>query len=245
MIIPETSTIKYRCLQCGNENIMSLVTEFEDSATIYESINNVEIIKQAAIIGSSASFENISNAKHYIRNKYRVFKCSTCDCIIIFKKKPISPNNKVYQDMREIEYSESIIYPIIKNLDRNIIPENIVNIYNEACSVKALSPNSYAMLIRKALEDVCDKHGAKTSDKIYEKLEDLAQKGIFPQNIIDVGHVIRKISRYGGHPKDEEVTREEADLLDDIFNLILEYVYVTPHKIKILEEKVNRTKNTN
>ena len=99
MIIPETSTIKYRCLQCGNENIMSLVTEFEDSATIYESINNLEMIKRAAIIGSNASFENIPNAKYYIQNKYRVFKCSTCDCIIIFKKSPISPNNKVYQNI--------------------------------------------------------------------------------------------------------------------------------------------------
>lgn len=103
MIIPETSTIKYRCLQCGNENIMSLVAEFEDSPIVYESINNIEMIKQAAVVGTSGSFKNISNAKHYIRNKYRVFKCSTCDSIIIFKKRPISPNDKVYQDMADIQ----------------------------------------------------------------------------------------------------------------------------------------------
>lgn len=229
---------KFRCLHCGNEVNMFHVTGFNGGSTLYEGVNKVEIVKRCAIVGSNADLGIIPNAKIEISDEFRVYRCSTCGNVIVFKKSPISPTDKFYEDFQEIKYIENIIYPIVRILDKNIIPEYVSNIYNEACSIKALSPNSFAILIRKALEDICDKHGTKESDKIYEKLESLAKKGIFPQNIIDMGHVIRKISRYGGHPKDE------ADLLDDIFNLILEYVYVTPYKIKILEEKVERTKKS-
>lgn len=66
---------------------------------------------------------------------------------------------------------------------------------------------------------------------------------LFPQKIIDMGNIIRKVSKYGAHPKDENITATDADLLDDVFNLMLDYIYITPYKMKQLEEKFVKASN--
>lgn len=229
----------FRCPHCSNEVPMELVTEAYGKGIKYIGKNNFEIIKAIAETGRTGELP--PKTKEFTEPEvFTIYKCPTCKDITIFKK---SYENATLKDLEEpdyIEKNQSIVYPVINVLNKNIIPKEVYNIYDEAVKLKKLSPNSFAMTIRKAIEYICDEQGAKESDNIYNKLESLSKRGVLPQNIIDMGHIIRKVAQYGGHPKDEEITATDADLLDDIFNLILEYIYITPHKVKMLEDKFKK-----
>ena len=168
--------------------------------------------------------------------RFVIYQCPTCRKITIIKE--FDDEQSIHED--DLKIISETIYPITKQIDAQIIPEYICKLYSEAIKLKPISPDSFSMKIRKALEHICDEHGAKESDNVYNKLDSLSNKGILPKNIIDMGHIIRKVAQYGGHPKDEEITETDADLLDDIFNLILEYIYITPYKIKMLEQKFKK-----
>ena len=229
----------FRCPHCSNEVPMELVTEAYGREIKYIGKNDFEIIKAIAEIGRTEGVP--PKTREFTEPEvFTIYKCPTCEDITILKK---SYENVTIEDLKEpdfVEKNQIIIYPITKILNDNIIPVDVCNMYNEASKLKPISPNSFATTIRRAIEYICDEQGAKASDNIYNKLEELSKKGILPRNVIDMGHIIRKVAKYGGHPKDEEITSTDADLLDDIFSLILEYIYVTPHKVKMLEDKFKK-----
>ena len=201
--------------------------------------NYFNIIKDLAEFGKIGKC-NQELGKFKEPEVFTLYKCPTCGDITILKK---TYENVVIEDLDEPDYVEKhqiIVYPMHKLLDDNIIPVDICNIYEEAMSLKKISPNSFGIQIRRALEFLCEEQGAPKSGELYNKLKKLSERNIFPENIIEMGNIIRKVAKYGAHPKDEEITTSDADLLDDIFHLILDYVYITPHKVKALQEKFEK-----
>lgn len=230
----------FNCPHCSNKVPMELINSFNGKKEKYYAKNTIELIK-ASISGNFD--ENVPEYAHlFFDEKFIVYKCPTCEKISIYRiSVDLLSVNKV--ENLNIDEITELIYPNFKLLNPNIVPQKICEMYKETNPLKNISPNSYGIQIRKILEYLCDENGAAENANIYNKLESLSNRGVFPKNIIEMGHVIRKVSRYGGHPKDEDITASDADLLDDIFHLIIDYVYITPYKIKQLEkkfEKVNK-----
>lgn len=228
---PETEI--FRCPHCANKVPMRHIQDIQGKKLKYTVKNEREIMAAMAHIGRTGAMP-ADTTEIELPEIFLIYQCPTCGDITIYKEiwdnSPIDKLNKI----------KTLIYPNKTILDENIIPKMVCDYYDEATKIKGASPNSFATTIRKAIEYICDDKGAKTSTSIYEKLEDLAKQNVLPQNIVDMGHIIRKVAQYGGHPKDEEITDTDADLLDDIFKLILDYVYITPYKVQLLEEKFKK-----
>lgn len=240
--MPQIPTNKknFRCPHCLNKVPMNCIGNFSGKKISFIGSNALEITKCMAELGRTGELP--PNAKEYfLPEKYMVYQCPTCDDIVIIKYTYQNLTLEMIQkDQSLSEGIQKTIYPNNKTLDENIIPTKICKVYDEAKNLKKLSPGSFGVQIRKALELLCDEQGAPNSNDIYSKLKKMSERNVFPENIIGMGNVIRKVAKYGAHPKDEEITAADADLLDDIFHLILDYAYITPYKIKVLEDKYEK-----
>jgi len=124
----------------------------------------------------------------------------------------------------------------------DIIPDEIKEIkkaYSEAEKILELSPSAYVTQIRKLLEFVCKKEGAKSAN-LKEQIRELSRKNILPGMIPDIADKIRFIGNIGAHEVETEVLVGDARIIRDLFYAIIEYLYILPRKIKAIEEAINR-----
>jgi len=99
------------------------------------------------------------------------------------------------------------------------------------------APGAFANQIRRALEFICGSENAKGSN-LFEQLRDLAQRGVLPTGLIDVAALIRQVGNIGSHASTKEISRWDAELLDSLFRMILEYVYIGPARLDRLKARM-------
>lgn len=118
------------------------------------------------------------------------------------------------------------------------VPDEIKKIYSESGRILELSPSAYVTQIRKALEFICKREGAKNST-LKGKIKELVNKNILPGIISKIADKIRLIGNIGAHEIETDIKIPDAWILRDLFRAIVEYLYVIPNKIKRIEESVS------
>lgn len=146
---------------------------------------------------------------------YLIYKCTTCDEILVY--------------YHLFDFPPSLVYPDI-SLDDSV-PDRIQKIYGEAVRVKHLSPNSFAVQIRRALEALCLDRGVKDG-VLARKLKVLSDWGEIPSILSEAGDILRLIGNVGAHADEIDVHPLQAMAIDDFFQAIVDYVYVSPARIK-------------
>jgi hypothetical protein len=131
------------------------------------------------------------------------------------------------------------LFPINSDFDDSFIPDRIVNDYKEALKIKRLSPNAFSVLARRALESICDDKKVKTAN-LAKRLELLVQQENFPDSVKGLAKSIRVVGNIGAHSGDD-VSIEQADVIDDFFKFIVEFVYVVPNRLKQFEESFEKS----
>lgn len=111
------------------------------------------------------------------------------------------------------------------------LPRNVMTAYQAAGKVRSIDPNAYAVLIGRVLEIVCKDRNAEGA-ALYEKLEDLVNKGEIPRRLVDMAHSLRQLRNVGAHASLGELTKEEIPFLDDLCRAVLEYVYSAPELVE-------------
>lgn len=91
--------------------------------------------------------------------------------------------------------------------------------------------------MRIALEYICNDHGA-TGRTLFDKLRALVSNKIFPGHFAEMTDLIRRVGNLGAHANDNEVDFWDAELLDEFFRIVVEYVYVTPSRIQRLKQRI-------
>jgi hypothetical protein len=119
----------------------------------------------------------------------------------------------------------------------NPVPKRIIGLYEEVWPLRHKAPNAFAVQIRRALEFVCRDKNAQGRD-LATKLRDLSAKGILPMQITNMTDLLRKIGNIGAHASEEDVDIWDAELIDDFFRTIIEYVYIAPAKIERLNQRL-------
>ena len=71
------------------------------------------------------------------------------------------------------------------------------------------------------------------------KLKDLVAKGTFPGYFSEITDLMRQIGNLGSHAGESDVDFWDAELLDDFFRSVVEYIYIAPSKIERLKERIN------
>ena len=79
--------------------------------------------------------------------------CETCGHLLLYN----NAGDQFEED--EFHYSD-LVYPKTGRLHHSV-PKLISNVYEEAFRIKAISPNAFAVQIRRSLEAVCEDRGAK------------------------------------------------------------------------------------
>jgi hypothetical protein len=153
--------------------------------------------------------------------------CETCSEVLL------------YDGFAEIETGcrPELSYPRGPRLHRSV-PKRIQDVYEEASRIKQQAPNAFAVMIRRALEEICDERQVPRG-RLVKRLAVLAKRGDIPPTLAGVTDVLRVVGNTGAHAKGS-VTAPHTWALDDFFRAVVEYVYVAPHKLAEFREKLSR-----
>lgn len=123
------------------------------------------------------------------------------------------------------------------------VPKRIQRIYEEIWPLRHIAPNAFAGQIRRALEFIC--HDQKAQGRtLFEQLKDLSSRGVFPGYFSEITELMRLIGNLGAHAAEQEVDFWDAELLDDFFRAVVEYVYIAPSRIERLKERIDARKHS-
>ncbi len=138
----------------------------------------------------------------------------------------------VYDGMAESECGAwpPLGYPDSGELHKSV-PSQIRAVYAEAARVKRTAPNAFAVMLRRALEALCDDRGVDQG-ALAGRLRALADRGEVPPLLAEVSDVVRILGNMGAHSSEMSVSVPDTWALDDFFKAIVEYVYVAPGKLK-------------
>ena len=93
--------------------------------------------------------------------------------------------------------------------------------------------------LRKTLELICNDNNAKGKD-LNSKIKSLIDDKIFPAEFEDVYWIIRHLGNKAAHTDDTGVHTYDVKEIMNLLHTVIEYLYVTPSKIKNLKEKLQK-----
>jgi hypothetical protein len=86
-------------------------------------------------------------------------------------------------------------------------------------------------------------HDRQASQGTLDKmLQDLANKGEIPQNLVQVASDLRNFGNIGAHAGSGDIRDEEIPIVKALINAILEYVYSAPHLAALATQKLDEIK---
>lgn len=118
------------------------------------------------------------------------------------------------------------------------IPDEVMRVYRKAWPLRHTAPSAFANQVRRALEFVCKDKKAKGSS-LHEQLKDLASRGIFRAEIADLAELIRDVGNRGSHAGDRELDIWDAELLDELFRVVLRSVYLAPSHAARMRQRLS------
>ena len=130
-----------------------------------------------------------------------------------------------------------ILYPIERSGRWHHIPPSIEEIYQEALKVENVSPRACAVMAGLALEEICHVERAKGAT-LSEQHDGLAQSGRIPSTLVDMAQQLRRLRNIGAHAIDEKITQADVPVMLYFVEAILEYLYVAPATIQIVQERL-------
>lgn len=164
--------------------------------------------------------------------------CETCDAPVLYDG----------IDPRELDFPSwpQLVYPRVADYD-DAVPSAVQKIYHQAISCKQQSPLAFAILIRKALEAICDERGVEKGKRkernLSVRLQKLIAKAQIPPILAKMTDVLRTLGNTAAHDAPDDVTVPMTWAIDDFFQAIVEYVYVAPSKLAEFEERLAKIKN--
>jgi hypothetical protein len=159
---------------------------------------------------------------------YYIYECATCNDLSLYEGIPESGN------------PPTLGFPKGDTLD-NSVPECVACNYREAKRVQIVSPNAFAVLIRRSLEAMCDDRGIPAG-RLQFRLEELAKRGEIPPVLAEITSVLRTLGNSGAHNTDQNVTVPMTWPMDKFFITLVEYVYVAPSLLREFRKKIEEIK---
>jgi Domain of unknown function (DUF4145) len=168
---------------------------------------------------------------------YYLALCETCDGPLLYHfegftpddEPPCVPQTEVYdEDEPHPFYVAKRVWPL--HGAPAGMPGDLKTTYLEALRIKAVSPQLFAVQIRRALEVMCNDRGA-VKGHLEKRLKDLSVKGEIPPKLAEVSDVLRVLGNAGAHDFENKLSPHDANVINRFFRSIVEYVYVAPHSL--------------
>ncbi|MEX0313896.1 MAG: DUF4145 domain-containing protein [Allomuricauda sp.] len=202
------------CPRCGNYTTLRLEHELEIDESLYDGDDYYTV---------------------GYNNCYYTFSCSSCNGVSIYAHFFTNPPGV---DLSELD----LIYPIVKDVS-DFLPEEVKQNYLEAKKVQNISAVSFAILIRKSLEQICKDKNAKGSN-LSAMIADLSKREILPKKMVELATLIRHLGNVSAHDS-YPVDFWDVNLLDELFHFITDYIYVIDRRIETIKRKWGMNKVVN
>lgn len=165
---------------------------------------------------------------------WEILECQACNQVLFRKG--------YWHEYRSEETGPryEILYPNEPEQIRSL-PKPISKAYEAAQKVKAIDSNAFAVLLGRVLDLVCIDKNA-TGDSLFERLKDIANRDIMPQQLADMAQALRQLRNIGAHADLGELTKAEVPILEDLIKAILEYVYSAPALVQIVQLRIDELK---
>lgn len=160
-----------------------------------------------------------------------LLECPACNEVLLRK----GHWDESFMDDTGPEYE--LLYPGAQDNIRGL-PESIARAYAAALKVRAIDSNAFAILLGRLLDLVCIDRAAEGAS-LYERLKNIANNGIIPQQLADMAHAIRQLRNIGAHADLGELTSAEVPILESLSKAILEYVYAAPALVALVQKKID------
>jgi len=135
------------------------------------------------------------------------------------------------------DFIQEVIYPQ-KFRRFEHLPLDIKRIYSQMESVLPVDTNVFAVMAGKILEVICRDRKAK-GESLHKQLENLVNRNEIPESIAKVADKLRIFRNTGAHISDNDVTRQDAEIILRFCETILEYIYEVPAMLKALEKSAD------
>lgn len=150
---------------------------------------------------------------------YFIAECMTCGDLLLYLSFLSEHNADNFEQA-------DLVYPHDTTLHESV-PETIRTAYDEGARIKNAAPNAYAVMIRRALEQVCDDRGVKEGS-LQTRLRVLVERGEIPPVLAEMTTVLRTLGNVGAHAAGRMVTVPMTWHMDRFFRALVEHVYVAP-----------------
>lgn len=185
-------------------------------------------------------FEQVYETNYTELFLFRAFACGTCRGISLFGEFRLHPEDELTppERMRRLYPRGPEIAPPEHSVSPGSpVPALVQRTYADAWPLRHLNPAAFANQIRRCLEFVCENKGA-SGGTLAEKLRDLATREVFPSELAEVADLLREVGNIGSHASAREIDVWDAELIDELFCLILRYVYLGPAHVRRMRERL-------
>lgn len=163
-------------------------------------------------------------------NVYEILRCPACDGVTF--------QRGYFNDQFPEEWDSVVLYPT-KAEKVDGLPPEIERAYAAALAVKGIEAHAFAVLVGRLLEIICRDKGAQ-GKSLFEQLNSLAQKGVIPQQLIDIANGLRNFRNIGAHAAGVQLSENEVPVIEALCRAILEYVYGAPHLVGLAQETLDK-----
>lgn len=226
----DNKTIRMRCENCERVTTFELKSEFMVPAP------KSEVTVPTPIWESSTSTQ--PSRMTHVGTEYWVWRVSLClTCLTPTLQ---WDEQVVIESQGPLMGSAKVLYPVSRTgLDN--VPEAIEKEYRAALKYLTSDPNACAVYIGRALDRVCRQENIK-GKRLIDKLTNLVTEKKLSEQLGTMVDQLRKFRNIGAHADEEaEVTAEDAPVMLDFLEALLEYLYVAPTKIANVQARLKKT----
>lgn len=217
MSVTETKQVIENCYHCGNKGLLNIVGSHTEKFGGYFINENGEQDNDL-----SESFT------------WLMLSCPVCRFITLKQ----NYTNECYYDPRSDTqmFDYEVLYPENK-INLHNVPKDIASSFEAALKIRNINSDLTLISLRKTLELICNEKKA-TGKTLDAKIQDLINSNIFPKEFKDASWIIRKLGNEAAHSNETTVHNNDVKEITNLLYTIINYLYVTPYKIKYLKEKI-------
>ena len=117
------------------------------------------------------------------------------------------------------------------------VPPDVAESFEEATRLLRNHPIACAVFVGRTLEFLCKDRMAK-GKTLDGMLRNLAEKGEMPKSLLEMALNLKDFRNLGAHATKLKLSHEDADLLLQICEVILEYVYESSQMLEAVRKRI-------
>lgn len=170
---------------------------------------------------------------------FAMYSCETCQGASLFGLSALTSESLVNKRMEPLYPRGPSLAPPQHTVvgATSPIPEDVARAFMAAWPLRHTNPTAFANQIRRALEFVCKDRGA-VGTTLHAQLMNLAKREVFPAGLAETASLIKEVGNEGSHAG-RDIDPWDAELLEELFRSIVDYVYVAPARIARLKQRLS------